>query len=324
MNRDSASAEPLFTILCAAYNAADTVGRTIDSVLAQDERDWRLIVIDDGSTDDTAAIARGAAGGDPRVEVVTQANGGCGAARNTGAALSRSEFLCILDADDAYLPQYLSSMRRLIERYPGRDLYSCNGIFVLPRGLRVPVRKGSAWQRELEVTAQDMIDENRIFIQCVLRRSAFERAGGFRLRIVEDFDLWTRVLLNGGRHIYTPERLGLYYVTSGSLSKNFDAIQRARLEVLHRLAEEYPQIRGPHFDASIAKQEGLIAFAEAERRIAEGEYTGARTAFFDAWRLHRTWARKLVGAATITVHPALYRRVFLGQMYTTPKRLDRA
>jgi len=309
------SAEPLFTILCAAYNAAGTIGRTIASVLAQDDGDWRLIVIDDGSTDDTAALARSAAGGDPRVEVITQANAGCGAARNTGAAASRSEFLCVLDADDAYLPGYLSSMRRLIGHYPDRDIYSCNGIFVLPSGLRVPIRKGPAWQRELEVTADDMIDESRIFIECVIRRSAFERAGGFRRRIVEDFDLWTRVLLNGGRHIYTPEKLGLYYVTGGSLSKNLDAIQRARLEVLHQLAEDYPHIRGAHFDASVAKQEGLIEFAMVERRIASGEYAGARAAFFRAWRFHRTWARKLVGALTMTLHPALYRRVFLGQMY---------
>lgn len=324
MSQDMTRTEPLFTILCAAYNAEDTVGRTVASVLEQDEADWRLIVIDDGSTDGTAQAARHAAGSDPRVEVVTQPNAGCGAARNTGAALSGSEFLCVLDADDAYLPRYLSSMRRLIERYPDRDLYSCNGIFVLPSGLRVPVRKGPAWQRELEVTADDMIDENRIFIECVVRRSAFERVGGFRRRIVEDFDLWTRVLLSGGRHIYTPEKLGLYYVTGGSLSKNLDMIQRARLEILHQLAEEYPEIRGVHFDASVAKQEGLIAFAEAERRIAHGEYSGARSAFFRAWPYHRTRVRKLLGAATMTLHPALYRRVFLGQMYPTVEPADRS
>lgn len=306
---------PLVSILMPAYNAEDTIAAAIESVLAQEVSNWELVIVDDGSTDHTVDVARQVATGDPRVVIVSQPNAGVGVARNTAVSHARADLFALLDSDDEYRPHYLTRMLALTERYPDRDLYSCNGDFVFPNGARVPVRKGPAWQHEREFTAEQLIDNSLVFIMALFRRRAFERVGGFRYRTVEDFDFWTRMLLTGGRHIYTPERLALYNLTPNSLSKSYDSIQWKRLEILRALAEEFPEIRGEHFDSACAAQERRAEFAEVERRIVEGDLRGARQGFFAAWPVHRTLARKYVGGATMLIHPTLYRRVFLGDMY---------
>ncbi|MDO8986973.1 MAG: glycosyltransferase [Coriobacteriia bacterium] len=200
----SPSGKPLVSILMPTYNAEDTIAAAIRSVLAQTRSEWELIVMDDGSTDSTLKIARELAATDPRILVLTQLNTGVGQARNNAAAHASSEMFALLDSDDEYLPQYLERMFVLVQRVPDRDLYSCNGYYVFSNGMRTRVRKGSEWTHEREFTAEEMLDGGPVFIPAMFRKSAFYRVGGFRRRIVEDYDLWIRILLTGGRHIYTP------------------------------------------------------------------------------------------------------------------------
>jgi glycosyltransferase involved in cell wall biosynthesis len=99
------------SIIIPLYNKAPYVRRALDSIAAQSLSDFEVIVIDDGSTDDGAAIVTGYP--DARYRLIRQANAGPGAARNTGIAQSRGEFIAFLDADDEWLPTYLDeSVRR--------------------------------------------------------------------------------------------------------------------------------------------------------------------------------------------------------------------
>jgi len=93
-------------IIMPLYNKAPTVERAVRSILAQDFHDWHLIVIDDGSTDDGPERVR--ALGDPRIEIAAQPNAGPGAARNAGLDLATAPHVAFLDADDEWLPPYLS------------------------------------------------------------------------------------------------------------------------------------------------------------------------------------------------------------------------
>ena len=222
-------AAPCFSVITPAYNAADSVAATIASVRAQDLGDWEMVVVDDGSSDITADVAREAAAGDPRIRVVSQPNAEVSAARNAAIGLSHGEFICTLDADDRYKPDYLSSMSRFIAEYPGCDLYSCNGEFVFPSGMLVPVRKGRRFKRAQSFSVEEMFERNLVFIMATIRRTALERIGGFRedLTVAEDYDVWMRILMTGGAHMYNPERLGLYGLTEGSASTDFDRLERA-------------------------------------------------------------------------------------------------
>jgi glycosyltransferase involved in cell wall biosynthesis len=109
------SSTPEVSIILPTYNRADTLGRAIDSVLAQSFQDWELIVVDDGSTDGTVDLFVGM---DPRVHLVRQANAGVGAARNTGLAASRGRFLTFLDSDDAWLPHFLELTTSFLRHAP--------------------------------------------------------------------------------------------------------------------------------------------------------------------------------------------------------------
>jgi glycosyltransferase involved in cell wall biosynthesis len=113
------------SLIMATYNRASTLPRAIDSVLAQDYPDWELIVVDDGSTDDTAAVL--AAYSDPRIRVLChQHNRGLMAAKNTGLDDIRGEWFTFLDSDDAIVPGALSALMAVVARDPTITAITCN------------------------------------------------------------------------------------------------------------------------------------------------------------------------------------------------------
>lgn len=95
---------PLVSVVVPAFNAAPTIGQTLDSIASQTYRSLDIIVIDDGSTDETAAIVRHVCRSDARMRVITQPNGGVAAARNTGIRASKGGFVAFMDADDLWHP----------------------------------------------------------------------------------------------------------------------------------------------------------------------------------------------------------------------------
>lgn len=99
--------EPRFSVVLPVYQGASVVARAVRSILDQEFEDFELIVIDDGSTDESATVAREAAVNDPRARVIQQPNRGRSAARNAGAALAAGTYLVFLDADDEAGPEWL-------------------------------------------------------------------------------------------------------------------------------------------------------------------------------------------------------------------------
>jgi glycosyltransferase involved in cell wall biosynthesis len=104
---------PFFSVVIPVYNRADVLPETLRSVLGQSERDFEIIVVDDGSTDDPKRAI--AALADSRIVYVRQENRGGSAARNTGIDLARGQFVAFLDSDDIFLRDHLATMRLLLE-----------------------------------------------------------------------------------------------------------------------------------------------------------------------------------------------------------------
>ncbi|GMU47663.1 MAG: glycosyl transferase [Porticoccaceae bacterium] len=114
---------PRFSIVIPCYNYGHWLARAVNSVLAQDGDDWDLLVIDDGSSDDTARIARELQARHPgRLRFLTQANRGVAATRNRGIDETRGRYLIFLDADDELAPGALAAYRELLARMPAADL----------------------------------------------------------------------------------------------------------------------------------------------------------------------------------------------------------
>jgi glycosyltransferase involved in cell wall biosynthesis len=105
----------LVSIIMPTFNRADTIKRAIRSVQAQTFTDWELIVVDDGSTDDTAARIEGC---DPRLKLIRQENQGTAGARNTGLRASAGSYIAFLDSDDEWLPHHLELCVRFLEAFP--------------------------------------------------------------------------------------------------------------------------------------------------------------------------------------------------------------
>lgn len=200
----SESVPALVSVIMPTYNCAAYIRQAIDSVLGQRDASLELIVVDDGSTDDTAAIL--ASYGD-RLRVLRQANGGVAAARNAGLRAARGEFVGFLDADDLWLPWKLAVQLQHLRRHPDVGVvYAAwqvwrsqrDGSFGTPPTCQAPPDDGVV---PLEEAGSGWL-YNRLLEDCIihtsavlLRRSLLARVGLFdeALRRGEDYDLWLRL-----------------------------------------------------------------------------------------------------------------------------------
>ncbi len=166
------------------------VGEAVESVLAQTVSDYELIVVDDGSTDETG---RRLAGYGPRLTVLTQCRRGVSAARNLGAGRASGRYLAFLDSDDLWRPCKLRRQLDFMERSlevgicQTDEIWIRNGVRVNPRR-RHRKPSGDIFRASLELC---LVSPSAV----MMRRELFERVGGFdeSLPVCEDYDLWLRI-----------------------------------------------------------------------------------------------------------------------------------
>ncbi|MEO8854488.1 MAG: glycosyltransferase family A protein [Ginsengibacter sp.] len=113
--------EPFFSVTLTTYNRADLLKRALDSLMAQTEKNWEAIIIDDGSTDDTRSLIDPYLRNGSMIRYVYQKNAGYAMAKNTGIFLSKGKFITFLDSDDEYLPNHLESRKAILMNYPLTD-----------------------------------------------------------------------------------------------------------------------------------------------------------------------------------------------------------
>ncbi len=232
---------PRVSVIVPAYNAEAHLGDALDSVRAQTYADWEVIVADDGSTDDTAAIASGY---DERIVVVrSPVNRGLAATRNLAIEQARGELVVLLDSDDAWLPDFLA---RQVARYdaeqaqaPGVGIVCCNAWLTGPDGPLSETYAERFGIPRLPIDAAELLRGNRIFVSALLPRAVVDEVGRFdaSLRSVEDLDLWLRIVERGYRVVYEPEPLAVYRLSDGSLSRDTLRMTRSR-QAVYRAALE--------------------------------------------------------------------------------------
>lgn len=113
---------PFFSVIICTFNRAQLLPRALDSLLAQTERSWEAIVVDDGSQDDTYQVVRPYVDANPNFRYILHANRGLSPARNIGIAAAAGDYVTFLDSDDWYLPDHLASRRRVLAEHPGVEL----------------------------------------------------------------------------------------------------------------------------------------------------------------------------------------------------------
>ena len=222
------SAEHL-TVLMPAYNAGRYVAEAIKSVLRQTHRDFDLVVVDDGSSDDTLAVARFFEPLDQRVRVVAQANRGIANTMNGALSGVRTEWVACMHADDVMLPDRLERQVGFVRE--NRDVAVVSGLVVMidESGREIGRSRSHLTTREAvrkAVAAGECVAFNHP--ATMFRRSVVEAVGGYRQEFwpAEDTELWNRVAGAGHLVLVQPEFLLKYRVHGASAS-----MSRSRLMV---------------------------------------------------------------------------------------------
>ncbi len=230
---------PLVSVVMPAYNVAWCVGRAVDSVLAQDYAKRELIVVNDGSTDDTRAVL--AAYGD-RIVVVDQDNRGMSAARNAGIDRARGTYVAVLDSDDWWLPAKLARQVELMESRPEIGFCSTsarvvNGEGQLINDWRCPVRNP---QILLTLFAENAAIAGGCSAVMV-RKALLDQVGSFdeSLRGFEDPDLWIRLAAVSGYACIDETLVGVLR-RDASVSRNLDSMRVAALRSLRKNRDLLP------------------------------------------------------------------------------------
>lgn len=222
---------PRISVVIPAYNAAWCVARAIDSVLSQAWRDCEVIVVNDGSTDDTAAVL---AGYRKHICVLTQKNAGLSAARNAGIAAARGEWIAFLDADDWWLPAKLAEQMALVGARPDIGFCSTAALIVSPDGQPLDRWDDAGVDGDI---LRDIFATNATVAgsgsAVLARRSLFEQIGGFdtALRSLEDIDMWMR-LAAVARYACVREPLTCIVRAPGSMSRNREVMRSSAIRVM--------------------------------------------------------------------------------------------
>lgn len=225
-----------FSIIIPAYNQARYLVASIESALAQTSRNGEVIVVNDGSTDDTATIL---AGFGDRIRVVTQTNAGLSAARNAGFRIARGDFLMFLDADDLLRPDAVEMLMAVLSSRSEIDLVIGGWDCIDERGEQIiPWHKPATTEphkRLRDDFLRTMALGNLFPVHAVLiRRRCFESCGVFdtELQSFEDWDLWLRMAGYGHRAEVIDAPVARYRRHGASMSRDLARMEHAYGRVL--------------------------------------------------------------------------------------------
>ncbi len=297
----------LISVVIPCHDHARFLASALESVLGQDDPSFEVVVVDDGSTDDSATVA----GRYPRVRTIRQSQQGLGAARNRGLRESRGEYLIFLDADDRLLPGALAHGRRWLEAYPGRAFVA--GHFrVIDEDGEPTLEPPQSRLREDAYLQFLRTNHVRMHGAVMFRRAALESVGGYdpALRACEDYDLYLRIARSWpvAQH---PELVAEYRRHASNMSRDPARMLRTTLEVL---ARQRPHVTG-NTAARAALRQGRWAFRwhYASQALSDTRELVAR----GRWRPALAGLARLVRAGGWPIVPMLFREDGTGVL---PKR----
>jgi glycosyltransferase involved in cell wall biosynthesis len=262
----SPDSSPLFSVVVPAFNSARTVAAAVASALSQTVSELEVVVVDDGSTDDTAEIVGRIE--DPRVRLVSQPNRGLSAARNAGIARARGRYVALLDSDDLYMPNYLALSLDALESTDNVGFAYADGyVFDAATG---KVRRRTAMARlhppipppqEPNAFLLELLRRNFILAWTTIPRSVLDAVGGFdeSRSSAEDYELWLRILLHGYRAAWIPGQHVLYRRHAGQMIK-------ALATMTSQLAKVYDSLDPDQMPTSATRQTLLQRRRETKRQ----------------------------------------------------------
>ena len=258
-----------FSVIMPLYNKAPYVAKAIGSVLNQAYTDYELVIMDDGSTDDSYTVASQAIEGKDSCHIYKQKNAGVSMARNNAVALSRGDYICFLDADDWWAANFLERMDQLIKDYPEAGIYGTNYYYVKNGRQRICVTTAETgyinYCRAFAAKLQMPLWTGATCIPRII----FNKFEGFRphISIGEDFDLWIKVAMKY-KVAFLDEPLSFYFQDSDATWRLVSKLHEPKSNVLWNLDYlEEEEKHNPDYKVLIdsLRANGLISYYLSKR-----------------------------------------------------------
>jgi glycosyltransferase involved in cell wall biosynthesis len=228
-----------FSIIIPCYNQAHFLNDALQSLLSQSFVDWEVIIVNDGSPDDTSLVANAWIERDSRIRLIEQQNAGLSAARNAGIAKSNGLYIGLLDADDKYGPDFLQRVFTQLEQ--GFDMVCCGYTYFNTNGTIHRVVKQSENLDFKSILTGNLFPP----VALVFERKVLDRIGLFDtdLKSAEDWDLWIRMFKVGVKLCVIEDSLVYYRISDNSMSRQaftmYEALKNVALRAClkdHRLS----------------------------------------------------------------------------------------
>ena len=247
------SKKVFFSIIVPCYNVQDTLKETIESILKQDFNNYEIVAVDDGSFDKTSQILNNYKIKN-NIKVITQSNKGLGAARNTGIKASDGIYICLLDADDLWVPNKLTSVYEIIKN-KGYALIS-NDEIILGNKYLFYLRNNPPRSLSNLLISGNTLSPSAITI----KKEIFDKVGLFRedkqFLGVEDWDFWIRLIDSGEKIKHLAKPLGIYRRDIQNMSKSKEFTNR--IINIHRNNSRYFHSKGIISTADIKNWETFL------------------------------------------------------------------
>jgi glycosyltransferase involved in cell wall biosynthesis/peptidoglycan/xylan/chitin deacetylase (PgdA/CDA1 family)/2-polyprenyl-3-methyl-5-hydroxy-6-metoxy-1,4-benzoquinol methylase len=252
------------SVIIPAFNASETISRTIESLLVQKYKHWEAIIVDDGSLDNTVPIVKEFSKIDSRISLISQINQGVSVARNAGIALSCYEWMLFLDADDWISTNYFDKVNQAAMDFPEVDVFHGRWVRVASNGTLLKERNAPDYPDLFPPLAASCIFAIH---SCVFKKALLNASGVFDISMTtcEDWDLWQRIARTGARFKFLDEIIAFYSLRVGSLSKNVEQCYKDTLRVLNQGHAKDPRVLKPD-------QEYLNGLASGNLCIARTHY----------------------------------------------------
>jgi glycosyltransferase involved in cell wall biosynthesis len=284
-----ASESPAISVVIATFNRANFLPETLDSILAQSFQDFELIVVDDGSSDNTREAVEHYGS---RVHYLHQPNRGPSAARNLGVAHAKAPWIAFQDSDDLSLPDHLESLYRCVQDVPGCGMVFGNGSYIggpeHNRGTIIPAEK-SRRLAEKGLCLSDLFEKSIVRLQAALiSKKVYDAVGGHdeSLRISMDLDLAFRIFMNSSV-AYLDRPLFAYRKHEGNIGRNEELRLTENIRVIEKLLRDFPEARD------------LLGGKTVARRLAYRYYRLAK----GRWRRHSAAAARQAIDEAISLRP---------------------
>jgi glycosyltransferase involved in cell wall biosynthesis len=301
---------PQVSVIIPAYNAALYIAATLGSAINQTFRDFEIIVIDDGSTDETHAIVERYR--DAGVVLISQSNAGQGAARNRGIAAARGEFIALLDSDDLWEPTYLETMVDFLLEHPTVSIAFPDALY-FGKSKFNGKRFQEVYPPGVPITFAKLVKgSSNVCYAATLRREVFDRVGLFdeadAIRGTEDFDLWLRALHAGCKIEPVTKLLFRYRRHASSISLRRVSPILAALQALQKwrggtaLSSEESEA----VEETYPKWQYTLHVALALDDIRNGQYSSASELLLRA-HAHTPKRRVQIARAGLAIAPGIVR-----------------